>query len=95
MSDTYKDHRHPPGWENDRDPNCQACAESELASSAGSSSVPWWAWLFIAPLAIILSPIGTIILTVWLHLDFAGCCKLIAGQVILFLNLAIFAGGED
>lgn len=36
MSDTYKDHRHPTGWENDRDPNCQACAESELASSAGS-----------------------------------------------------------
>lgn len=36
MSDTYKDHGHPPGWENEHDPRCQACAESELASSAGS-----------------------------------------------------------
>lgn len=36
MSDTYKDHRHPPGWENEHDPRCQACAQSELASSDGS-----------------------------------------------------------
>jgi hypothetical protein len=36
MSDTYKDHGHPPGWENEPDPRCQACAESELASSDGS-----------------------------------------------------------
>jgi hypothetical protein len=51
--------------------------------------------LFIAPAVILLSPIGTCILTAWLHLDFAGCCKLIAAQVIVFLNLAIFAGDED
>lgn len=36
MSDTYKDHGHPPGWENEHDPRCQACAQSELASSDGS-----------------------------------------------------------
>lgn len=36
MSETYKDHGHPPGWENEHDPRCQACAQSELASSAGS-----------------------------------------------------------
>lgn len=43
MSDTYKDHGHPPGWENDHDPNCQECAKSELASSAGSvrMSLAW------------------------------------------------------
>ncbi len=51
--------------------------------------------MFIAPAAILISPIGTCILTAWMHLDFAGCCKLIAVQVIVFLNLAIFAGGED
>lgn len=38
MSDTYKDHGHPPGWENELDPRCQACAQSELASSAGSAA---------------------------------------------------------
>lgn len=37
MSDTYTDHRHPPGWENELDPRCQACAQSELASSDGSA----------------------------------------------------------
>lgn len=68
---------------------------SRSSPSFCSSSLPWWAWLFIVPAAVMLSPIGTIILTAWLHLDFAGCCKLIAGQVIVFLNLAIFAGGED
>ncbi len=36
MSETYKDHGHPPGWENEHDPRCQACALSELASSGGS-----------------------------------------------------------
>jgi hypothetical protein len=36
MSDTYKDHGHPPGWENEHDPRCQACAESELASASCS-----------------------------------------------------------
>jgi len=36
MSETYKDHGHPPGWENEYDPRCQACAQSELASSGGS-----------------------------------------------------------
>lgn len=39
MSDTYKDHGHPPGWENEHDPRCQACAQSELASSDGSQLV--------------------------------------------------------
>jgi hypothetical protein len=39
MSDTYKDHGHPPGWENEHDPRCQACAQSELASSGCSASV--------------------------------------------------------
>lgn len=68
---------------------------SRSSPSNCSSSVPWWAWLFIAPAAILLSPIGTCILTAWLNLDFAGCGKLIAGQVIVFLNLAIFAGDED
>jgi hypothetical protein len=38
MSDTYKDHGHPPGWENEHDPRCQACAQSELASSNCSPS---------------------------------------------------------
>jgi hypothetical protein len=37
MSETYKDHGHPPGWENEHDPRCQACAQSELASSDGSA----------------------------------------------------------
>lgn len=60
-----------------------------------SSSVPWWIWLVIAPAAILISPIGTCLLTAWLHLDFAGCCKLMAWQVIAVLNLAIFSGGED
>ena len=36
MSETYKDHGHPPGWENEHDPRCQACALSELASSGCS-----------------------------------------------------------
>lgn len=39
MSDTYKDHGHPPGWENEHDPRCQACALSELASSGCSAQV--------------------------------------------------------
>lgn len=39
MSDTYKDHGHPPGWENEHDPRCQACAQSELASSDGSAFI--------------------------------------------------------
>jgi hypothetical protein len=38
MSETYKDHGHPPGWENEHDPRCQACAISELASSGCSPS---------------------------------------------------------
>lgn len=29
MSDIYKDHGHPPGWENEFDPRCQACAQTE------------------------------------------------------------------
>jgi len=32
MSDTFKDHGHPPGWEKKHDPRCQACAESELGA---------------------------------------------------------------
>lgn len=49
MSDTYKDHGHPPGWENEHDPRCQACAQSELAAMPGSvsefqSEVSKWAY---------------------------------------------------
>lgn len=40
MSEDYKDHGHPPGWENEHDPRCQACALSELASS-GCSAFAW------------------------------------------------------
>lgn len=68
---------------------------SRSSPSSCSSSVPWWVWLFIAPTAVLLSPIGACLLTAWMQLDFTGCCKLIAGQVIAFLNLAIFAGRED
>lgn len=47
MSDTYKNHRHPPGWENEHDPRCQACAQSELAAMPGSVKVRRleYAWL--------------------------------------------------
>jgi hypothetical protein len=38
MSEDYKNHGHPPGWENEHDPRCQACAQSELASSGCSGS---------------------------------------------------------
>lgn len=58
--------------------------------------IPWVVWIVAFPLAILLSPIGTIILTAWLELDFFGCCKLIGMQAIVFLTLAMFSSiGDD
>jgi hypothetical protein len=56
---------------------------------------PWWAMLLIIPVAVLLSPIGTCFLTAWFHLNFYECCILIAAQIIIFTNLAFFAGGEN
>jgi hypothetical protein len=52
-------------------------------------------WLWMAPTAVAISPIGTIIFTRYLGLDFDGCLKLIGAQVIAFALLYVLSNGGE
>ena len=65
------------------------------AQATGSDPMHWAHWLWMVPLAITLSPIGTIVLTKALGLDFFGCLKLIGAQCVGFVVLyGLSNGGE-
>ena len=51
----------------------------------------WAHWLWMGPVAVALSPIGTIAFTKWLGLDFIGCLKLMWVQFLAFALLCALA----
>ena len=52
-------------------------------------------WLWMTPLAIVISPIGTLFFTVAFSLSFEGCLKLIAAQICAFALIFIASNGGE